>query len=123
VKIGKFSPLRLNKDFQEIKKYGSYSKSENFLLKSIPSKESKIAFSIRKKIANSPMRNKLKRRIREIVRNQINPQIPIYCIVIARNEASKISFSNLELEIKSLFLNIKKEKKIHFLKKLPDQPK
>lgn len=97
--------LRKNSQFSYIYKKGEKVFTDNFALFVVKSKyESyKIGFSISKKLGKAHQRNLLKRRMREITKLYIH--IPSFCnyVVVARENASKISFEELKAELIKLF--------------------
>ena len=104
--------LRKNSQFNYIYKKGERTHTENFTLFSVKSKYEtyKIGFSINKKLGKANKRNLLKRRMREIVR--IFVQIPSFCnyVVLAKENACKISFDELKTELVKLFKKYENKK-------------
>lgn len=96
--------LKKNSQFNFIYKKGERVHSENFTLFVVKSKYEcfKIGFSINKKLGKANKRNKLKRRMREIVR-KLN--IPSFCnyVLLAKENASSLDFKTLEKELKRIF--------------------
>ena len=105
--------LRKNSQFSYIYKKGERVHSENFTLFAVKSKYSnyKIGISINKKIGKAHIRNKLKRRIKEIVRKL---HIPSFCnyVLMAKENASSLEFTQLEFELKRIFEKYEKKKNI-----------
>jgi ribonuclease P protein component len=66
--------LKKNKDFKQVYKYGKSSANKLLVLYYLKnnSNEIKIGFSVSKKIGNAVIRNKVKRVLREICRNNFN---------------------------------------------------
>ncbi len=97
--------LRKNHQFNYVYKKGERFFTENLVLFVVKSKYEnyKIGFSINKKLGKANKRNLLKRRMREIVRRDLN--IPSFCnyIVMAKENASNLSFEQLQIELKRLF--------------------
>ena len=103
--------LRKNSQFNYIYKKGERTHTENFTLFAVKSRyeDYKIGFSISKKLGKANKRNKLKRRMREIVRNM---SIPSFCnyVVLAKEKATEIEFDELKKELKILFEKYEKKK-------------
>ncbi len=96
--------LKKNSQFSYIYKKGERISTDNFTLFVVKSRFEcyKIGFSVNKKIGKAHIRNKLKRRLREIVRKTNVPNFRNY-VLMAREGAEKLEFKNLEKEIKRLF--------------------
>lgn len=96
--------LKKNSQFNFIYKKGERIHTENFTLFVVKSKFEgyKIGFSVSKKVGKANVRNKLKRRLREIVRKI---KVPTYCnfVLMAKDTASNLDFQTLEKEIVRLF--------------------
>jgi ribonuclease P protein component len=102
---GKFNSLRLKKDFNNLSKNGKFIYGNSFSIKYQNSSESKIAFSVRKKLGKAPLRNKIKRRIREVVRN-FDIKKNISCMIIVKEQAMQLSFLEICDEITKAFKKI-----------------
>ena len=102
--------LKKNSQFNYIYKKGERVHTENFTLFVVRSKFScyKIGFSISKKLGKANKRNKLKRRMREIVRNL---QVPSFCnyVLLAKENATKLEFCDLKKELEKLFEKVEKK--------------
>lgn len=102
--------LRKNSQFAYIYKKGERFHTENFTLFVVKSRFEwyKIGFSISKKLGKANKRNKLKRRMKEIVRNM---QIPSFCnyVVLAKENATALEFNELKKEIERLFSKFEKK--------------
>lgn len=104
--------LKKNNQFNYIYKKGERVSTENFTLFVVKSKykDYKIGFSISKKLGKANKRNKLKRRMKEIVRKSI--VIPSFYnyVVLARENATNLEFEQLKNEILRLFEKYEKKK-------------
>ena len=102
--------LKKNSQFNYIYKKGERVHTENFTLFVVKSKFScyKIGFSISKKLGKANKRNKLKRRMREIVRNL---QVPSFCnyVLLAKENATSLEFCDLKKELEKLFEKVEKK--------------
>lgn len=72
---------------------------------------SKIAFSVSKKIGNAVVRNKEKRILREIMRNNLSKITGLKILIVERKEALKISFDQKQKEIIRLLEKINKKRR------------
>ncbi len=92
--------LRDNKDFQKIYKKGRRIWDDKFtvyFLKNGLKDESKVGFTVNKKIGNAVIRNHLKRRLKEIIRHHF-PLIPkgYNIIIVPKKKVLGFSYSKLE---------------------------
>ena len=89
--------LRDNKDFQKIYKKGRRIWDDKFtvyFLKNGLKDESKVGFTVNKKIGNAVIRNHLKRRLKEIIRHHF-PLIPkgYNIIIVPKKKVLGFSYS------------------------------
>ena len=63
----------------------------------------KVGISVNKKIGKAHLRNKLKRRIREIIRIDNLPKDYNNYIILTREGAGELSFSELQTQLRELF--------------------
>ena len=106
--------LRKNKEFNYIYKKGDRVSTEHFTLFVVKSKYNnyRIGFSVSKKLGKANVRNKLKRRLREIVRRDIDVKNFQNYILLAREGAEKLEFRPLQEEVKKLFFKYEKKKMV-----------
>ena len=97
--------LKKNKHFSYIYKKGKRKSTANFTLFIVPSKFScfKIGFSVSKKLGKANERNKLKRRLREIVRTERLPKNFNNYILLAREGSTSLEFDKLKTQVVELF--------------------
>lgn len=97
--------LKKASQFSYIYKKGKRTSTALFTLFSVDSKyESyKIGYSISKKIGKANKRNKLKRRLREIVRTQNLPQNFKNYVLLVRPGAAELEFEEIQKQVISLF--------------------
>lgn len=106
--------LRKNKEFNYIYKKGDKVSTEHFTLFVVKSKYNnyRIGFSVSKKLGKANVRNKLKRRLREIVRRDIDVKNFQNYVLLAREGAEKLEFRPLQEEVKKLFFKYEKKKMV-----------
>lgn len=106
--------LRKNKEFNYIYKKGDRVSTEHFTLFVVKSKYNnyRIGFSVSKKLGKANVRNKLKRRLREIVRRDIDVKSFQNYVLLAREGAEKLEFRPLQEEVKKLFFKYEKKKMV-----------
>ena len=104
--------LKKNKEFNYIYKKGERVSTDNFTLFVVKSKffDYRIGFSINKKLGKANKRNLLKRRLKEICRKELKIMPYRNYVLLARNEAIDLNFSQLLEEIKRLFSKYEKKK-------------
>ncbi len=104
--------LRKNSQFNYVYKKGERVHTEHFTLFAVKSKYEnyKIGFSINKKLGKANKRNLLKRRMREITRTSIN--VLPYCnyVVLAKENATDLSFEQIQKELTLLFKKYESKK-------------
>ena len=104
--------LKKNKEFNYIYKKGERVSTDNFTLFVVKSKffDYRIGFSNNKKLGKAEKRNLLKRRLKEIGRKELKIMPYRNYVLLARNEAIDLDFSQLLEEIKRLFSKYEKKK-------------
>ena len=105
--------LKKNSQFNYIYKKGERVHTENFTLFAVKSKYQcfKLGISINKKLGKANKRNLLKRRIREILRLDVN--IPSFCnyVLLAKENAVNLSFEELKKDLVKLFEKLTRKNK------------
>ena len=109
MQIGNFVSLALRKEIKGAHKNGKTLKTDGLALKYLyaPGDANKIAFIVRKKLGNSPARNKFKRQVREIVAHY-QTNTPIHVLIIAKPEAFGYPFDRLKNEIEQAFSKLQR---------------
>ncbi len=106
--------LRKNSQFSYIYKKGERFHTEHFTLFVVKSKYEayRIGFSVSKKLGKANKRNKLKRRLKEISRRDLN--IPSFCnyVVLAKEGAAELSFDEIRKEMIKLFGKYESKKSV-----------
>lgn len=106
--------LRKNSQFSYIYKKGERFHTEHFTLFVVKSKYEayRIGFSVNKKLGKANKRNKLKRRLKEISRRDLN--IPSFCnyVVLAKDGAAELSFDEIRKEMIKLFGKYESKKSV-----------
>ncbi|MDY6065243.1 MAG: ribonuclease P protein component [Finegoldia sp.] len=90
--------LRSNRDFQKVYKRGKAYYNRNFSLIVYKSNNgSRIGFSVTKKYGNAVERNRIKRRLREIVRlNRPKFEKGLDMVIIPKKNTGNLNYSQLE---------------------------
>lgn len=106
--------LKKDKQFSYIYKKGKKKSTNNFTLFYLVSKfeNYKIGYSISKKQGKACKRNKLKRRLKEIVRKNNLAKNYFNYIILARENSSQLEFNDIEREIILLFKKFYKEENL-----------
>lgn len=97
--------LKKNREFSYIYKKGKRTATDHFTLFVVDSKykDYRIGFSISKQIGKANKRNKLKRRLREICRRDIDIKGYKNYVLMCRDGAQTLDFNELKNEVKTLF--------------------
>jgi len=99
--------LKKKKDFDKVFNNGKSIASKYLVFYWNPNKKDKnrYGFSISKRIGKAVVRNKLKRRLKEIIRTEVesicNKGYDI--IIIARNPVNNLDFSGIKKDLLGLF--------------------
>ena len=103
--IKKENRLKKNKHFNYIYKNGNHISSSALVLYFLPSKTKsiKVGFAVTKKVGHAVVRNKIRRRLREIVRIHLpNLKQSYNIIVVARENILNFSFEELNHQYANL---------------------
>ncbi|MTI80691.1 MAG: ribonuclease P protein component [Firmicutes bacterium] len=112
LKNKQFISLKNNRDFRKIYKYGYSAADKNIViykLKNKSSNELRIGFTVSKKIGNAVIRNKVKRKLKEISRLNIDQFDNFFnYIIIARIPSSECTYKQLEYSVYKVLKRLKK---------------
>lgn len=109
--------VRKRRDFTWIQRNGSRGHSQHLTISARPRKPGtgRIGLTVSKKVGNAPTRNKLKRRLREILRVRPALFADVDLVVIAKPGAADLSFDELTAEVQrahaGMLKSMKKAKK------------
>ncbi|MDO5718263.1 MAG: ribonuclease P protein component [Tissierellia bacterium] len=106
--------LRKNSDFQAVYKRGKnyWNREFTILIKKNNLSITRIGFTVTKKYGTAVERNKIKRRLREIIRNNQHSLVEGYdIIIIPKKNTANMSFHELNRSIIHLFNTINKKTK------------
>jgi len=98
--------LKKNREFKQVYSYGKSIASSYLVLYWYPNDGAKnrYGFSISKKIGKAVVRNKLKRRLKEIIRHKENKVKTGYdIIIIARKHVNRLEFQRLRKDLIKLY--------------------
>ena len=97
--------LKNTREFQRVVERGERKTLRTITVYMLPtrSEETRIGISISKRIGNSVKRNKLKRRMREVIKENA-PRLPagMDIVIVARRGPSEASFQEIREDIKQL---------------------
>lgn len=96
--------LRKRKEFAYIYRKGEKFYTENFTLYKIFSKHTtpKIGFSVNNKVGKAVVRNKIKRRLREIMRTYVGSIRNCNLIIVVKPTITELNFQSIKIEINQL---------------------
>lgn len=97
--------LKKNKHFSYIYKKGKRKSSKNLTLFTVPSRyrNYRIGISVNNKLGKANVRNKLKRRLKEIIRQENLPKEYFNYVLLAREGSQNLTFEELKVQVKELF--------------------
>ena len=102
--------VKEKRDFDNIIKNGKKVKNYNFIVFYSKNKEqfNKYGITVPKKVGKAHIRNKLKRKVRAIIRNYNKTYEKNYnCIIIIRNSCLNLTYRDLESSLQYLLDKIK----------------
>lgn len=106
MKFGLFQSLKLKQEKYDLNANGLFLKSFSFNIKYQPKPTNKVIFIVKKKIGNSPARNRIKRQIRAILSNTSFLKKTIHLMIIVKIEIQNTEFQSLKLELEKILKKI-----------------
>lgn len=106
--------LRKNRDFQAVFSSGKgyWNRQFTLIIKKNPTGQTRLGFTVSKKYGTSVERNKIKRRLREIIRNNKYLLVEGYDMVLLPKTVTKnMDYWELESSVKHIFNFTKKRMK------------
>ena len=103
--IGSFNPISSKKNLNEIKKYGKIIRNDFFHLKYLKKNSNKIAFIISRKIGNAVVRNRIKRRVRNILNHYNTNDDKFNILFIVKQRFDELNYKSLCELINATFDN------------------
>ncbi|HCX03341.1 MAG TPA: ribonuclease P protein component [Clostridiales bacterium] len=110
--LKKANVIKKNKDFKKVYKYGKSYADKNLVIFILKNRKNQKRFGITtaKKINKAVVRNKIRRRLKEIVRKNIDNMIDGYDIVVmCRVKGMESSYNDLEKS----FIKLTKKTKLY----------
>ncbi|MFW6305881.1 MAG: ribonuclease P protein component [Bacillota bacterium] len=97
--------LKKKRDFNRVYNRGKSLATGNLVLYYFPNNlsENRVGFSISKKIGKAVVRNKIRRRLKEILRIKKNIKKSYDFIIIARKPVTGLDYTGMERDIDKLF--------------------
>jgi ribonuclease P protein component len=91
--------LTRSSEFERMKKEGRSQRGSSLILSVLPAQELRAGFVTSKRIGSAVVRNRVRRRLREIVRKH-QPDLPgsFWIVTIARPKAARATYRELEDE-------------------------
>jgi len=107
-RLPKCKILRTKKDIQQLFREGRYFPGRHFdLVVRTDVVDSKVLFTVSKKIRKKVFRNRIKRRLREVYRlNQYEIPAPLHIAMIGKAGALTADFQQLQAEFKQILSKI-----------------
>jgi ribonuclease P protein component len=106
-----FCSLTKRGDFKKVFELGSKFPSKFLIIYALPNELSccRLGLSVSRKIGDAVVRNRVKRRLREIFRQQLAGK-PLYydVVVVARNASAGAEFSDLQTSVMKIFVRFGK---------------
>ena len=108
--LKRINRLKKRYQFNYVYKSGEHFSSEHIILyvSSAKTKSIKVGFAVTKKVGHAVVRNKVRRRLREIIQKQLPLLKQNYnIIIVAKESISTASFETLRLELNKLLKKAK----------------
>ena len=104
----KIQPLTQKSDFVKMRKEGAKYSFPYLTAVYLPNKsQTRIAFALSRKLANSVVRNKIRRRIREIVRLYCDSNaLPYDILFIPKKSIINAEFADIKYQIEKFFKSL-----------------
>ncbi len=97
--------LKKNRDFKRVYSRGKSYATYNLVFYSLPNsiEKNRVGFSISKKIGKAVVRNKIRRRLKEIIRLENNLKQGYDMVFIARKPVVGLNYQGLKRDVQRLF--------------------
>lgn len=106
--MNKYLSLKKNAEFKKVYDSGKYLANDILVLYYLETKnDNRIGISVSKKVGNSVIRHKVKRRIKEAYRNTEEIKQGYDLVFIARKKASSVEYKDIKKAITLLFRGTK----------------
>lgn len=96
--------LRRKADFEAIGRHGTVRSSRLLVLRSMRTTGSRtrIGLSTPRTLGGAVQRNRVRRRLRDLLREQLTTEVGMDLLLIARSEAGSATYAELREELRSL---------------------
>ena len=94
--------LQKNRAFQYVYRKGHAVACRDLVLLLAPGRETKVGFSVSKKVGNAVTRNRVKRRLRECFRPWLGDVKTGLYVLVARPSAAEAAFEELRKDVRYL---------------------
>jgi ribonuclease P protein component len=102
-RFGKVPVLHARSDFLRVQKHGKRFRRRHLLLLVVPGEAARLGLTVSRKVGNAVVRNRVRRRLREIVRTHPEMLLDGWDhVVVARPEAARAEFTTLREELTCL---------------------
>lgn len=99
--------LKRNAQFQHVYRRGKSVSNPNVALIYVRASKLQVGFSISRKVGKAVVRNRLKRRMREIFSPRIPKLKPGMYVFVARTAAKDVSFAELQRSMENLLSRLR----------------
>lgn len=110
-RLPKSEILRRGADFRALFKNGKVWEGKSIRVFYLPGSKRQVGFFVQKKFGKAVVRNRAKRRMREVYRLYKCQLKNYYIIMVAKPEIQTVKFSEIEKDMQNFILYIKNKRK------------
>ncbi|MGH7914091.1 MAG: ribonuclease P protein component [Candidatus Binataceae bacterium] len=112
--FGKADRLRKSGEFIQLQRQGARHQSGHFVLYGLggaKDERSRLGITVSRRVGNSVVRNRLKRRVRECYRLKLRAMLPagVAMVVIARKGAGELKWIAIDAELLASVTNLRRK--------------